>query len=60
MIIYDNNIKLTIKDLNALICTMEKNDINPLVLKAVWEENKVVRNEWDWALSPSAVRKKDE
>jgi nucleotide sugar dehydrogenase len=49
------------KDLNAIISVMEKNNIDPLVLKAVWEQNKRVRPKeyWDWAKNPSAVKGKD-
>ena len=43
------------KDLNALIYTMEKYKINPLVLKAVWEQNKNFRKNWDWKDNTSAV-----
>ena len=43
------------KDINALIATMENNGINPLVLKAVWEQNKNLRKNWDWSDNTSAV-----
>mgnify|MGYP005814451127 FL=1 len=43
------------KDINALIHTMEEHGVNPLVLKAVWEQNKNYRKKWDWAESSSAV-----
>ena len=43
------------KDTNALISTMEKNGIDPIVLKAVWEQNKNVRKNWDWSNNTSAV-----
>jgi UDP-glucose 6-dehydrogenase len=46
------------KDINSLITTMEKNGIDPLVLKAVWEQNKNVRTNWDWAGNSSAVSDK--
>ena len=45
------------KDINALIYMMEQNGIDPLVLKAVWEQNKKVRENWDWADNKSAVYK---
>lgn len=45
------------KDLNALIATMESFKIDPLLLKAVWQQNKKLRNNWDWAKNPSAVQK---
>ena len=34
---------------------MEEHGVNPLVLKAVWEQNKNYRKKWDWAESSSAV-----
>jgi UDPglucose 6-dehydrogenase len=43
------------KDINAMIRTMEANGIDPLVLKSVWEQNKLVRENWDWVNSKSAV-----
>lgn len=46
------------KDINALIETMEANGIDPLVLKAVWQQNLHVRPELDWGKSPSAVTQK--
>jgi len=45
------------KDINALIRTMEKKEIDPLVLKAVWEQNKNFREHWDWKDNSSAVLK---
>ena len=51
------------KDVNSLIATMEQNGIEPLLLKAGWEQNKRIRKNWDWATNPSAVSpqtKKDE
>jgi len=46
------------KDINALIKTFEKNNLDPLVLKAGWEQNKNIRTNWDWINNPSAVSKK--
>lgn len=43
------------KDINAFIKTLEKNNIDPLVMKAAWEQNKKVRKNWDWANNSSAV-----
>lgn len=43
------------KDINAMIRTMEKHGIDPLVLRAVWEQNKNVRQNRDWETNPSAV-----
>jgi len=43
------------KDINAMISTFEDHDLDPLVLKAVWGQNKNVRTVWDWADNPSAV-----
>jgi hypothetical protein len=47
------------KDINALIATCYENGIDPLVLKAVWEQNKRVRKSWDWATNSSAVKPKE-
>jgi UDPglucose 6-dehydrogenase len=46
------------KDINALIATFCENGLDPKVLKAVWEQNKKVRKNWDWATSKSAVMEK--
>jgi UDPglucose 6-dehydrogenase len=43
------------KDINALIETMVENGIAPLLLNAVWEQNKIIRKNWDWADKSSAV-----
>ena len=43
------------KDINALIKSFEKAGADPLVLKAAWERNLLVRNEKDWESSKSAV-----
>ena len=50
------------KDINALIKTFEKNDLDPKILKAVWEQNLHVRKDRDWASIKSAVsnKKKDD
>ena len=50
------------KDINALIKTFEKNDLDPKILKAVWEQNLSVRDDRDWAKMKSAVSsdKKDD
>ena len=45
------------KDINAFINTMEESEIDPIVLKAVWEQNKNVRKNWDWSTMESAVKK---
>ncbi len=37
-----------------------KNDIDPLILKSVWEQNKRIRNNWDWENNSSAVVKNKE
>ena len=44
------------KDINALIRTMEKHGIDPIVLKSVWQQNKNYRKDWDWAENSSAVK----
>jgi len=43
------------KDINAMIKTMEAEGLSPDLLKAVWEKNKVIRSDWDWKRSSSAV-----
>lgn len=43
------------KDLNAFIKCFEKNEINPILLKSVWERNLSVRKTLDWEKSKSAV-----
>lgn len=49
------------KDINALIHTIDTIEYNQKklpssdILKAVWERNKQVRDNWDWAISKSAV-----
>jgi UDPglucose 6-dehydrogenase len=45
------------KDINAFIKTMENTGIEPMVMKSVWQQNKKVRKNWDWAKSESAVKK---
>lgn len=46
------------KDINALIKTMQSYDIDPLLLKSAWEQNKNIRKNWDWAYNESAVKNK--
>jgi len=36
------------KDVNALIYEMEKQDLNPTILKAIWDQNLRLRPEKDW------------
>lgn len=49
------------KDINALIHTIDSVEhtqekrVSSDILKAVWERNKQVRSNWDWASSKSAV-----
>ena len=43
------------KDINALIKSFENAGTEPLLLKAAWERNLLVRNEKDWESSKSAV-----
>lgn len=43
------------KDINALISVMQDSGVDPLVLKAVWQQNINIRKDWDWANSSSAV-----
>jgi UDPglucose 6-dehydrogenase len=46
------------KDINALIGVMEEQGIDPLQLKATWEQNKKIRKDWDWATIKGAVSEK--
>jgi nucleotide sugar dehydrogenase len=48
------------KDINSFIHVMEDNGIDPLLLKASWEQNKRVRKNWDWATNSSAVLEDEE
>jgi uncharacterized protein YdaU (DUF1376 family) len=34
---------------------MDEHGIDALILKAVWSQNKNVRNNWDWATIAGAV-----
>jgi len=43
------------KDINALIKTFEKNGLDPKIIKSVWEQNLLVREDRDWARMESAV-----
>lgn len=43
------------KDINALIKSFEDSEIDPLLLKAAWERNILVRKNKDWEKSKSAV-----
>ena len=45
------------KDINALIKTLESNNINTNILNQIWEYNKMIRSNWDWAYNQSAVLK---
>lgn len=36
------------KDVNALITEMRKNNVNPILLEAVWERNLIMRPDKDW------------
>lgn len=36
------------KDINALINTLEKNNVESSLLKETWEYNKKIRKNWDW------------
>lgn len=46
------------KDLNAMICLFEEMGLDAKVMKAVWEQNKAIRENWDWSKIPGAVSKK--
>ena len=41
-----------------MITTCYENNIDPMILKSVWELNKKVRKSWDWATNSSAVMEK--
>ena len=43
------------KDINAFIKTFEKEGLNPVILKAVWDRNLSVRKNKDWEKSKSAT-----
>jgi UDPglucose 6-dehydrogenase len=43
------------KDINALIYTFKKLELDTKLLESVWEYNKKIRTNWDWAESKSAV-----
>lgn len=43
------------KDINSLIKTYEQNGLHYDILKQIWEYNKKIRKNWDWANSKSAV-----
>ena len=47
------------KDINAFISFFEYNNIEPKVLKAVWDKNLEVREEYDWSSIEGAVSKGD-
>lgn len=47
------------KDINSMIHIMESYGLDPLLLKASWEQNKNVRKDWDWAKYKSAVLPKN-
>ena len=46
------------KDLNAMISRFEDEGLDPKVMKAVWEQNKKLRTNWDWKDIEGAVSKK--
>lgn len=46
------------KDINAMIATMEENGIDPLLLKASWQQVLNHRKVFDWIDLPSVVSKK--
>jgi UDPglucose 6-dehydrogenase len=47
------------KDINSLIHIMETYGLDPMILKASWQQNKNVRTDWDWAKHKSAVMSKN-
>lgn len=46
--------------MKTIIHTMTEHHMKPLVLNAVWEQNKNYRMKWDWADYSSAVSSKSE
>jgi UDPglucose 6-dehydrogenase len=47
------------KDINSLIHTLEDNELNSSILKEIWNYNKSIRKDWDWANNKSAVNNKE-
>lgn len=47
------------KDLNAIIDFSSRNEINSIILKAVWDKNLEVREKHDWLHIEGAVSKED-
>lgn len=43
------------KDVNAMIRTLEDNKISSAMLRSLWKDNMMYRNNWDWAKNKSAV-----
>ncbi len=43
------------KDINALINILKENNVNYKILNEIWQYNKEIRKNWDWADSKSAV-----
>jgi len=48
------------KDINAFIGYFEENGVEPMVMKSVWERNKIVRSDIDWSKIKGAVSEKTE
>ena len=47
------------KDINSLISTMDNDRLDCSILKEVWNYNKQIRTNWDWADNKSAVNNKE-
>lgn len=45
------------KDLNAMIALFDELGLDAKVMKAVWEQNKEIRQDWDWKRIEGAVSK---
>ena len=43
------------KDLNGLLAVFGDMDLDPKLMRAAWEQNKVLRENWDWAEIKGAV-----
>lgn len=46
------------KDINAMISLFEEHGLDAKQMKATWEQNKAIRDNWDWAKISGAVSEK--
>lgn len=47
------------KDINSLIDVLKQNSLNYEIFNQIWNYNKSIRSNWDWASNPSAVSNKE-